>query len=61
MNCEICKNLLTIDKARTEVEGDSSDNTKTKVFTVLAYTCRNPRCANSGRVVKETKNLIYEK
>lgn len=61
MNCEICKTLLAIDKARTEVEDDCSGSTKTKVYTVLSYTCRNPRCANCGRVVEETKNLIYKK
>ena len=58
MKCPQCDIEMMIKKTYTEVEGDTSPDTVTKVFNVQDMTCRNPKCENFEKVVKTVKNQI---
>lgn len=57
--CPLCRNLLRITETHTEVEGDSSSATETRVYTVQTLSCRSKSCANYGKPVAENRLLIY--
>ncbi|MBQ4050728.1 MAG: hypothetical protein IJD13_03805 [Oscillospiraceae bacterium] len=50
--------MTRIEKQRVEVEGDQSPDTETKVYRILSFVCRNPRCEHHGEEVGETKVQI---
>ena len=60
MKCPKCGIELRITSTRTQVEGDKSPDTPTRVFTVQDLTCVNPQCENCGMPVQQTRHLIYE-
>ena len=60
MKCPKCGIEMRITSTRTQVEGDKSPATQTRVFTVQDLTCVNPQCENSGKTVQQTRHLIYE-
>ena len=41
-----------------EAEGDDSPDTKTLIFIKQEFVCRNPQCANYGRVVETAKTQL---
>lgn len=59
MRCPECGLEAIISYSRTEVEGDKSPDTETRVFTVLEYQCRNPTCPQNGKSVGESKHQTY--
>lgn len=60
MKCKYCGIEAIIDKSYTEVEGDRSPDTPTKVYTVQEITCRNPRCGHYQKHVETVRHLIYQ-
>ena len=58
MKCPLCDVEMSIQKAYTEVEGDNSPLTETKVYTVHELTCRNKQCSNYGKVVETLKHQL---
>ncbi|MEG1012441.1 MAG: hypothetical protein RSE54_11310 [Ruthenibacterium sp.] len=59
MLCPKCSTLLAIEKSYQRVEGDKSENTQTKVYTVQELICRNKNCGNFQKVVETAETLIY--
>ncbi len=60
MKCPKCAIELRIASTRTQVEGDKSPDTPTRVYTVQDLTCVNPQCENYGMPVQQTRHLLYE-
>lgn len=48
--CSSCGVLMDIDHVVYEMEGDESDKTETKLYTVPLYRCRNPACPRFGMI-----------
>lgn len=61
MLCPQCKCELHIKETRTEVVGDESPDTPTRVYQVQDMICANENCINCGRVLDTRKHLLYEK
>ena len=49
MRCDKCDLDMFIDSSITEIEGDKSPDTQTKVFTVQSLSCHNPKCVYKGK------------
>lgn len=60
MLCPKCNTDMMINASETQVEGDSSPDTPTIVWTVQKLVCRNPKCDNYMKVVEEIRHKIYE-
>lgn len=60
MICPKCGAEAIIAGSRVEVTGDRSWLTKTEVFDVLVYQCRNRRCEANGTAVGEERIKIYD-
>lgn len=58
MLCNLCKCEMRIEGSGYEAEGDDSPDTKTLIFIKQEFVCRNPRCANYGRVVETAKTQL---
>lgn len=58
MKCPLCSIEMIIQKTYTEVEGDNSPDTQTKVYTLQELSCRNKKCGNYGKVVETVKHQI---
>lgn len=58
MLCPYCNIVTKIERQRVEVEGDESPDTETRVYRILSFVCRNPKCAHHGEEVGETKVRI---
>lgn len=65
MLCPSCKTELRIQRSRTEVEGDNSESTATKVYTVQDLVCVNQECPqyspDGSNIIQEVRHLIYTK
>lgn len=59
MKCPLCNIEMMIRKTYTEVEGDESPDTPTKVYTVQDLVCRNRKCGNYEKIVETVKTPIY--
>lgn len=59
MKCPFCGIEGVISEVKTKVEGDSSPDTETKVFTVQDIFCRNPKCDHFKKKVAEAEHQIY--
>ncbi len=59
MKCPYCEIEGVISGVKTQVEGDSSPETQTQVFTVQDITCRNPQCSHFEQKVAEVKHQIF--
>lgn len=60
MNCKSCGLEMFIKDTHTEVEGDKSTDTDTKVYYVPRFFCNNPQCTQKGKLVDGEKILIYD-
>ena len=60
MLCKKCGIEGRIASTRTEVAGDQSPDTTTKVYSVMEVTCINPQCECFGKVIEEKRVLIYD-
>ena len=60
MLCPVCGIQARIDRSYTQVEGDQSPDTTTRVYTVQEIVCRNPQCPQYGEIIETAKNLDYE-
>ena len=58
--CPKCKTATYIGKTYTEVEGDNSPDTPTRVYTVVEQVCRNPQCEDYKKVIAKERHLQYE-
>lgn len=58
MICPKCKCEMRIAATRTEVTGDKSPDTPTKVMTVQDLVCRSAQCDNFNRIVKTIKTEL---
>ena len=60
MDCPKCPVQAQISRVYTKVEGDSSPDTPTRVYTVQEITCMNPQCPNFNRVINTVMHLDYD-
>ncbi len=60
MQCPLCKSDCRITNTRTQVVGDNSPDTQTRVYAVQEMSCINQNCQNHMLVVGEEKALEYE-
>lgn len=58
MLCPLCKCEMRIGGSRTVVEGDTSPDTETRVYTEQDLVCRNPACDNRDRVVETVRTRL---
>lgn len=58
MKCPLCDIEMSIQRSYTEVTGDDSPDTETKVFTAQEMTCRNKQCSNYGKVVDTVRTQL---
>ncbi|HJA24724.1 MAG TPA: hypothetical protein H9795_01540 [Candidatus Fournierella merdigallinarum] len=49
---------MRIGGSRTVVEGDTSPDTETRVYTEQDLVCRNPACDNRDRVVETVRTRL---
>lgn len=59
MKCPKCGLEAQINRSKTEVTGDNSPDTETKIFTVLTFVCRNPQCGEHQKQIGEVRHQIY--
>lgn len=59
MQCPKCSLEAYINSTCTEIEGDDSPQTQTRVYTRMIYHCRNPRCTAYGTSVGEIRHQSY--
>ena len=59
MQCPKCGVEAAIMNTRTEITGDQSPETQTRVWSVLMYQCRNPACKAFRTDVGETRHLVF--
>ncbi len=59
MICPDCGVEAAIMESRYEVEGDQSTKTKTKVFSVLKFQCRNKACTKFQKEIGEIRHEVY--
>lgn len=59
MKCPLCKVEMSIGAVRCEVEGDTSPETGTVVYTAQDLVCRCHQCENCGKVVTTRRTKIY--
>ena len=57
MVCKFCGNEMYITGSRIRVEGDNSPDTQTKVWRVLSFRCKNPRCGHKDEEREEEIRL----
>lgn len=61
MLCPECKTEAAIMESGYEVSGDTSPNTKTRLFAVLKFHCRNPKCPRYGKEIGEERSEVRVK
>ena len=59
MKCEKCGLEGLIYSSETDVEGDKSPETKTKVFEKMHFMCRNEKCGNFRKEIGTERVEIY--
>lgn len=59
LKCPQCKVEMSISGVKTEVNGDTSPDIPTVVYTVQELACRNPKCGNYQRVMHEVRTQIF--
>lgn len=58
MICPECKTEAAIMESGYEVRGDRAADTKTQLYSVLKFFCRNPKCPQYGKEIGEQKTEI---
>ena len=58
--CPKCSLALRMGESWTQVEGDRSPDTPTKVYMAVNQYCANPQCENYGQTVETQRILMYE-
>lgn len=61
MLCPECKTEAAIMESGYEVRGDTSAEETTKVFSVLKFHCRNPKCQKCGKEIGVVKHELKVK
>ena len=59
MQCKACRCEMKITASRTVVEGDTSPDTPTKVYTEQDLCCRNAACPEFNKVQQTVRVQIY--
>lgn len=55
MKCPKCGMEAIISASHNQVTGDNSTLTKTRLYRVLTFSCRNPQCENCKKEIGQQK------
>lgn len=58
MKCKSCGLEMFIESSKYEVCGDNSPDTKTEIYSVPYFKCRNPECRGKDELIKGERTAL---